>query len=420
MEFSYKEGYSLKKWKYVSIAVVIIAFISANLYLLFKEDSKAERIAYINEWRVVKKGDITKTFDTKGVTKTEQEYYVYYDENRGALSSLLVQEGDTVSEGTALFTYGTLQLDDERAELESNIMQLENEIASIENQLSELKGIVVSMPSNSVSTDSAEVNVEVNVDVSPIAENDVEIAIVETEAELRKLEAKLLNYEEQLARLDGKQNDLTVRSAFEGQVIAVKANSANPIVTIASPVLEVKGVLTEKQMKKIAEEQTVTMYSSLHKKTYTGTVKSINAYPQEAVSVDEETTYSFIVQFDELNEELLVGTKVDMTVVVGEVMDVPVVSSESTFKSGKKTNVYQLSSKGTVETKTISKGLSFEGIYEVKEGLETGDIIVKDPSSVNVVGAGYITPMKKTTIQKQALKQMSKRQIAKYTLLGML
>ena len=137
MEFSYKEGYSLKKWKYVSIAVVIIAFISANLYLLFKEDSKAERIAYINEWRVVKKGDITKTFDTKGVTKTEQEYYVYYDENRGALSSLLVQEGDTVSEGTALFTYGTLHLDDERAELESNIMQLENEIASIENQLSE-------------------------------------------------------------------------------------------------------------------------------------------------------------------------------------------------------------------------------------------------------------------------------------------
>lgn len=420
MEFSYKEGYGLKKWKYVSITVFIIAFIGANLYLLFKEESKAERVAYINEWQEVKTGNITQTFDTKGVTKPEEEYYVYYDENRGALSSLLVEEGDTVSEGTALFTYETLQLDDERAKIESDIIQLESEITSIEKKLSELKDIEVSMPRNSISTDSAEVNVEVNVDVSPIAENDVEMAIVEAESELRELEAKLFSYEEALSLLDDKHNDVTVRSEFEGQVMAVKENHTNPIVTIASSALEVKGALNEEQMKKVEEDQTVTMYSSLHKKTYTGTIKSINAFPQDEVSVNEETMYSFLVQFDEWNEELLIGSKLDMTVVIDEAVDVPVVSVESTFKSGKKTNVYQLSSKGIVETKTISKGLSFDGMLEVKEGLEAGDIIVKDSSAVNIEDSSYITPMKKTTIQKQALKEMSKRQIAKYTLLGLL
>ena len=420
MEFSYKEGDCLKKWKYISIVVGIMAFIGVNLYLLLKEDSKADRIVYINEWRLVKADDITKTFDTQGVTRPEEEYYVYYDEKRGPLSSVLVREGDIVSEGTALFTYGTTQLTEERAELETEIEQMETEIASVENQLDELNRLVVRTPLNEADTSSGEINVEVNVDVSPLAENDNERAILEVEMELSRLEAKLFNYQDQLANLDEKLNDTAVQSDFEGQVISVNADSTNPVVTIASTTLEVKGVLSEKQMKNVEEGQMVTMYSSLHDQTYTGSIESINSYPQNEIGIDKETMYSFVVQFDEWNEELLPGAKLDMTVVIGEVIDVPVVASESIFKTAKKTNVYQLSSDGTVKKQPISKGLSFEGRSEVKEGLAVGDVIVSNPNKVAVSDSTFITPMKKTILQKQSLKQMSKRQLAKYTLMGML
>ena len=181
-----------------------------------------------------------------------------------------------------------------------------------------------------------------------------------------------------------------------------------------------KGVLSEKQMKNVEEGQMVTMYSSLHDQTYTGSIESINSYPQNEIGIDKETMYSFVVQFDEWNEELLPGAKLDMTVVIGELIDVPVVASESIFKTAKKTNVYQLSSDGTVKKQPISKGLSFEGRSEVKEGLVVGDIIVSNPNKVTVSGSTFITPMKKTILQKQSLKQMSKRQLAKYTLMGML
>ncbi len=131
------------KWKLISICVVIIAIVAGNLYLLLKEESKADRTGYISKWQVVKEGDVTKTFDTKGITKAAEEHYVYYDGTRGALTSLLVNKGDKVESGTELFTYGTQQLDEERMEVEAEIVQIENEITSVKNQIDDLEDISV-------------------------------------------------------------------------------------------------------------------------------------------------------------------------------------------------------------------------------------------------------------------------------------
>ncbi len=260
-------------------------------------------------------------------------------------------------------------------------------------------------------------------DVSPIVDSELQKAIVDAEAELSKLEAKLITYEKKLARLDEQIMDMAVSSTVEGQVIAINENGENPVVTIASSALDVEGTLSEKQMKQVEEGMTVNMYSSLHNNTYTGTITQIIEYPQEEIGVNDEkdAVYSFVVQFDdEESEELLVGAKLDLTVVVDEVLDVPVVPTSTTFKKGKKTKVYQLTSSGQVETVTIKKGLAFDGTVEVKEGLQVGDIIVKTPSNVEVANTAYITPLKTTKIQKKAITQLTKRQMVKYTLLGVL
>lgn len=413
----------MKKWKLYTIVIVIIAFIGSNLFLLFKEESKVVRTAYIKDWSVVKKDDIKKTFKTKGVVKPEEEHYVYYDEERGPFASFLVKEGDPVSAGTALFTYGSNKLEDEEAEIEAEIAQIDDEIDSVESQISDLEKIdTTSADESSASSTSKDktvnVNIDVNVDVSPIAEAEVEQAIVEAEAEKEKLEAKLSKYEDELIRVKEKLENVTINSEVDGQVIAINEDVQNPVITIASSAISVEGDLTEQQMKKAAVEQEVYMYSSLHNEKYKGTIQKVVSYPKGSPSIDKETKYPFVVQLDKEAENLLPGAKLHMTVVVDEAKNVPVVANKSTFKVGKNTNVYQLTEKGMVEEQKITPGISFAGQLEIKKGLKAGQFIATKPGNVEVANTAFITPLTTTNIRKKEIKKLTKKQIVKYTLMG--
>ncbi|MGM9926111.1 MAG: efflux RND transporter periplasmic adaptor subunit [Bacillus sp. (in: firmicutes)] len=410
----------MDKWKKYLIFGLAVAFVGVNLFLLLKEDSKAGRVNYIDQWVKVQKDDVTETFQTKGVVQPEQEHEIYYHEEQGNVSAFSVKEGDVVSAGSALFVYDAQELEDEKAEVEAEIAQTQGELDSIKIQIAELKKLTV--PSSSSQSASAsgndQVKVDVQVDVTHGVETDVDKAILEAEAEEEKLEAKLVKQEKQLSRISDKISQTTVTSDVDGQVIHINKDMKNPIITIASTALAVEGSLTEQQMSKAAVQQKVEMYSSLHDKKYEGVIQKIVSYPKEKPSISKEVEYPFYASLAEGDTELLPGSKLSMKVVVDEAIDVPVVAGKSTFKKGKKVYVYQLTDKGTVKKTAITPGLKFSGKQEVVQGIEVGQLIAAMPKEITANQAAFITPMKSTKVQTYNLKTLTKKQMAKYVLMG--
>ncbi|WP_019244147.1 MULTISPECIES: efflux RND transporter periplasmic adaptor subunit [Bacillus] len=410
----------MKKWKIYTIVAIVIAFVGCNLFLLIKEDSKANKTAYIADWTSVKNDDVKKTFKTEGVVKPEEEHSFFYDENQGPFASFQVKEGDMVSVGTALFTYGSKALEEEKADIEAEITQIKSEIESIEDQISDLEKINSTSSNNSTTSSDKDTKVQVDVHVTNVIEGDIEKAIAEAQSEIGKLEAKLVKREADLSRNTDKLSEVTVNSDVAGQVISINRDIQNPVITIASKTVAVEGVLSEKQMKEAAINQKVSMYSSLHDKKYNGSIQQIVSYPKDKISVKKTANYPFTVQLDESDEKLLPGAKLRLTVVVDEVKDVPVISKTATFKNKKKQYVYQLTQKGTVEKKLIETGLTFNGKQEVAKGLEAGNFIATNPSKVDTVNAKFITPMTTLHIDKNEWKELSKKKMAKYFLIGLL
>ena len=431
----------MKKKSYYIVAIIVIFFIGVNLYLLFKEDSKAERTVYVNEWSRIEGGDVIQTFDTEGIALPDSELYVYFDGQQGNMASFYVEEGDVITAGTPLFSYDTKELEDQKSTVEIEIDRLQDELESVELKISELKKIDTKAPSRNNNSQDSEVNVVV--DTSTIVESNIEESIAAAEGDERKIEAELSAAKKKLARLNERIDDVTVFSDTDGQVIRINEDLTAPIITIASNNLQVEGILSEQQMKEVNVGQKVKLYSALHDQSYSGVISKINQYPKETPSIGVEPIYTFIatleeetaeddLESDEIEEvpedssdpleekNLFIGTNLEMNVIVEEAIAVPIISSNAAFSTSGKKYVYKLTADGVIERQEIEVGLSFEGDSEVESGLIFNDIIAANPKAIPFDNAYFILPMETAGMQTEELRKMTKKQYAKYILMGLL
>ena len=436
----------MKKKVYYIVAIVVIFFIGMNLYLLLKEDSKAERTVYVNDWTRIAGGDVVQTFETDGVALPDNEQYVYFDARQGNMATFYVEEGDVITEGTPLFSYDTKDLEEQKTAVEIEIERLEDELETVELQISELKKIDTKVASQN-NHSSEDIEVSVVVDVGAIVESNIEESIAAAKADEGKIEAELTAAEKKLSQLNDRIDNATVFSDADGQVIQINEDLSAPVMSIASANLAVEGVLLEQQMKDVKVGQKVTMYSELHDHSYSGTISKINKYPKQKPSVGKEPTYSFIVTLEEIaednleldeNEEgfedsmdeseekeieednLLIGTNLRVNVIVDEAIAVPIISTDSAFSASGKKYVYKLAANGMIEKKEITVGLTFEGDSEVESGLIFNDVIAADPKTISHNNAYFILPMQAAGLQTEELRKMTKKQYAKYILMGLL
>ncbi|MGN1401935.1 MAG: hypothetical protein ACI4XL_10570 [Bacillus sp. (in: firmicutes)] len=464
----------MDKKKIYGLVLAAGIFVGGNLFLLLKENSKAGRETFVSEWTAVGKGDIVKTFPTEGVVMPEQEFSIYYNPNEGPISEMFVEEGDWVTPDTPLFSYGTDRFMEEEQRIEARIERIGREIASVETKIKDLDSISaageVNNPSIEETDDGIQVSVDVQMEAAAIIDSETAKAVVEAEAELEQKEAELEEAEAELDRLLDKKEQASVVSEVEGEIIAVNDRGDNPLIRIASPSISVSGLLDEKQRQEAEEQMEVRLYSSLHNEKYTGSILKIHGYPKKAPSLSEEAEYPFVVALDsqgveeaaaeteekkeppsdggngnmenqgedaagddggdqdsadgmngelvEQDVEWLPGNKVDMNVIVDRADDVLVVEQKRTLRADKKRFVYVLTDSGTVERRNIKVGLAFKGRQEVREGLEPKNLIVTDPTTIDVSSIPFVTPLKATTIQKKQIKKLSKKQTAKYLLMG--
>lgn len=467
----------LKKWSKSIIAVLAIVFVLCNVYLLLKENSKAERTINVRDWTRVEKDNVKKLFYTKGVTEPESETHVYFDKHKGSLDKILVKEGETVTAGTPLFVYDAQKLEDKKAILEDRKERLQSEMSSVENEITELQQIKQQAPSDTAKTETEnkKVKVDVNIDTSPIIDSNVQQKIAAAQTEKSKLEATLTENDAKLSRIGEQLQDLNVVSPVDGQVTNINPELQDPMITIASASSAVKGNLPATRVHEVQEGQAVKLYSPLLDQYYTGEVSQVIAIP-DYKTAKKEPMYSFFVKLgnesdnsaiedtptDEatgitseaeenttetsgntdaakstdkqpkvnLNNEastvtekekpLLLGTKMDMQVTLAEALQVPVIASQSIEKENKKYYVYQMKKNGMVRKQPIQIGVSYKKKNQVIDGILTKDTIVTNEQNVKVSDPSpFITPSKSENLNKKDIKALPSIQKAKYILIGL-
>ncbi|MGE7604877.1 efflux RND transporter periplasmic adaptor subunit [Peribacillus sp. NPDC097675] len=417
----------MKKWKVTALSIVSVAFISGNIYLIEKKDSKVERTVFTENWVKVKKETITESFRTKGILKPAEEFDVYFDSKNNDFQKFLVREGDEVTAGTSLFEYTTTKLDALKDNLEAEKAAAQGEITGIDEYIKKLNAYQSSLTldtNKTVIDETVEknLNIDITTSSSDLIKSNIEQEKYKQELEKSSLKEKVVMLDAQLSSIEVQTNAVETTSQADGTVKNINKNLSNPIISIASSEMAIEGTFTEEQLKKATVGMELKAISPDLNKNLAGTISRIHSYPKEEPNLNEENRYPFqanIVKDPEVTEPLLAGSKVDLTVITNVKAGVPVVPTIAVH-DGKQPHVYALTNKGYVNRQYLTKGAQAKGKQEILKGPTVGDVILLDPKKVVKNHSHFITPLRIEKINSGTFKKLSTREKIRYILLGIL
>lgn len=402
--------------------------------MIWKKDSKAEHTVYVHDWKRVQERNIINTLDTKGLLMPQEEYKVYFDDKDKEFLRFLVKEGDEVTAGTPLIEYATPELDQVRDTLESDIRQAEGELSSIGEYIAKLVDYQASISSSDSSyayeydsmftfEDDFSFSEDITDTEDTSTSNDVIISQIEQEIykqelEKSKLEDKIFNYETQISLINEKSDSAMIISESDGIVKDVNDQLGNPVVTIASTSLSIKGTLTEEQLKKVKVDMSFNATISGDKAKLEGTIFDIGSFPENEPEIDKKNVYPYEAILSEQEEALPIGTTADVKVTLDQALKVPAVPSKAIVKQqhGEKAFLYFLDKNGLVHRKEVTTGLRSGDLQEIKEGTDIGQVVMTTDQSHNK--SKFATTMHPTHLKKDAFKDLSSKEKWEAFLIG--
>jgi HlyD family secretion protein len=406
-----------KRIKFYTALTVSLLFIGANTYLIEKADSKVDREVRVAEWEPVNKGALAKEMPKAGVVASEEENYIYFNDEFGSFKKFLVKEGDQVKSGTPLYEYEVTDQSQQKSVLESEADQLEDEIDSIEDNISDLKRLESSLPSGS--TDDK----EIPIDASALqSEYDLKKEIAAKELEIDRLESQIDNLERQIKDIESYETTLTVQSSVDGTIKDLSHAIDNPLITIASQSTIVTTDLTEKEIGKVDENMSATVQSDVEKKTQKGIVTRVATLPKNDPHIQTDSLYPVEIKLQDTNNELLPGHHVFLSIITEEVKGAFVVPVTAVEKDGALKYIWILTSKGTVEKRKVETGLTVGGQQQIKSGVKAGEYYIVYPDEVPALqnGLPFITSLDWDKVKLRDLKKFDRPTILENLLLGIL
>ncbi len=383
---------------------------------------------YVDDWTRVHERNVIKTLDTKGMLMPQEEYKVYFDNKDKEFLRFLVQEGDVVTAGTPLLEYATPELDQVRETLETEISQAEGEMSSIDDYISKLLDYQasISASNSSYALDSVfPFEDDLSFTEEPVNTEDtsidmiisqIEQEIYKQELEKSKLEDKILNYETQISLINEKSDSAMIVSEGDGIVKEVNDQLGNPVVTVASTSLSIKGTLTEQQLKKVQVDMPFHAVVSGEKAKLEGTIFDIHSFPENEPEIGKKNVYPYEGILTEQVETLPIGATADVKVTLDQALKVPTVPTKAIVKNGEKTFLYTLDKDGLIDRKTVKTGLHSGNLQEIKEGAEIGQLIMTSNQSHN--NSQFVTTMKPAYLKKAAFKNLTTKEKWEAILIG--
>lgn len=414
------------KWKIAAVSIASIVLITVNLYLIEKKESKVERTVFVENWTKVKKDTITDTIQTNGIIKPVEEHDIYFDANKNDFKKFLVKEGDAITAGSSLFEYTTTELDALKANLEAEKTAAEGEIAGIEEYIGKLRsyqGTVISEPEAAID-ESVEknLNIDITTSSSDLIKSNIEQEMYKQELEKNRLNEKVKMLDAKLSSIEEQSSAIVTTSEADGVVKNINKNLNNPIISIVSTNMAIEGDFTEEEMKKAEVGMTIKASSSDSKKALKGTIGRIHSYPAEEPSLKKDNRFPFQALIEPEGEEaepLLVGSKVNLTVITNEKAGVPSIPIEA-VQYQKHPYIYKLTNKGHVDKHYITKGLKAEGKQEIIKGPSVGDVILLESNAAVKNHSYFITPIQFEKVKAGTYKKFTSREKVRYLLLGIL
>jgi HlyD family secretion protein len=406
-----------KRTKFYTTLTVSLLFIGANTYLIEKADSKVDREVRVAEWEPVNKGALAKEMPKAGVVASEEENYLYFNDEFGSFKKFLVKEGDQIKSGTPLYEYEVTDQSQQKSVLESEADQLEDEIDSIEDNISDLKRLESSLPSGS--TDDK----EIPIDASALqSEYDLKKEIAAKELEIDRLESQIDNLERQISDIESYETTLTVQSSVDGTIKDLSHAIDNPLITIASQSTIVTTDLTEKEIVKVEENMSATVQSDVEKKIQKGLVTRVATLPKNDPHIQTDSLYPVEIKLQDTKNELLPGHHVFLSIITDEVKGAFVVPVTAVEKDGKSKYIWILTSKGNVEKRKVETGLTVDGQQQIKSGVKAGEYYIVYPDEIPALkkGAAFITALDWDKVKLRDLKKFDRPTILENLLLGIL
>ncbi|MCM3664702.1 HlyD family efflux transporter periplasmic adaptor subunit [Mesobacillus subterraneus] len=395
-----------------------ILFVSANLYLALKDDSKAVRSSYINNWTEVGKESLTQTLQASGVVTPEEEHHIYYNDKPGVFKSFLVKEGDRVDSGTSLYEYSSDNIDEDLAELEREKNQLVREATLIDEQIQQL--LYLQSVSASASDNSTPVlgdGSTGNSSSNDLVQVSIEKEIYDKQLEKSRVKSEIDKYDDMIDSYDG-SDQIGRTSEVDGTVKKINYELKNPIVTIISDTPKVEGTFTERDLKNVEEGMEVYVRSDLFKGTVGGTLTKIADYPETDPSVKKESHYPFEIELEQDLENIIKGTHVEVSIVTNQVLNASTVPGKSVEKGKKNSYIYILNEAGVVEKRKIKKGMDLNGKVEVTKGAKPGELLVRKPEKVQQENSPFFSRLNIDSLKKKTFSEEGNRTIFKHIMVG--
>ncbi len=336
-----------------------------------------------------------------GVTEAQETKDIKVDLTK-ELSEVYVQEGDTVTVGTPLFSYDVeaMQLDLEQGQIEAE--QMQNEIASYQEQIGQLE------------SEKAKADAEQQISYT------VQIQTLQTSISKIEYEIKVKNVE-----LQKQQNAIehaTVTADMDGVVKtartpeALQADGTDVLLTItASGNYRIKGTLSEQQLGQMIPGQNVIVRSRIHQEQYwTGIVTELGTEAEQnnndmyyGSTENMASRYPFYIELNDA-ADLLLGQHVLIEPDMGQNSGHDGIWIYSDYLVWEEDTAYVWASdendrlyKQKVETGETDDAY---GITEIKSGLT-------EMAKIAYPAEDYENGMKTTTHAEQAVSSGSEEEI---------
>ncbi|MGA9290676.1 MAG: efflux RND transporter periplasmic adaptor subunit [Anaerobacillus sp.] len=352
-------------WISISAGLFFLLFITANTLLIQSVIAGEKKLE-----TVTVKGKTYQelaSFDGALVPELKESYY--YQASRGAISSVLVNEGDDVSAGTGLFEYEEVQEVD-TSDLKAQLNKAETSVSVLEDQLGSLSSQATQIESNSDLEDDQKLQLQL----------DVEEQVRDTEYKKRLAELDVKELERQIEEADTENVDLSVESTIEGTVTNVDRTpeDGEPVVTILSNKLTVQGSVSELDYPTISVDQEVTIRSAAYPgQPVKGRITIVENRPYEVDEKSELSHYHFNVLMEE-DTEMRGGTHVTIDAALHQNKNAPSIPNESIITKDSISYVVVLDEE-KLYLRKIEVGREENDMVEILSGLDLKEKVLTKP-----------------------------------------
>lgn len=416
----------MNKWFRILLAIGLTAFLIANLALISKENSKVSRINHITDWSKLRLTDIVKSMPVNGIIAQAETYDVMASEDE-TIEELLINEGDSIEEGTPLLLYRSDKLDRQTALLDAEIKSLQSKRNSVRSLISQLESLTPPVSPTSSNIDFYYNDDDYDRWYFPYTSDDfnedewkqsIDKEIAEQTLEMEKIEADIKKLEDQKDYLQIDKDSLLITSPIAGIVKEINPDSKK-VITIVSDEKILKGELQEDQLPQVDEGMKVNILSHLFEGRLIGEVDQISKLPVDNPDHQKKSMYPFTVVFDEEDKDIHIGYHVTADIILEEERAVPAVLGKSIRDKNDKSYIWVLNESGVAEKRKITKGLKGGNLYAVTKGVKAGEFYVTDHLDA-VKQAPFITPLDIYKLNRSFAKEISRKKAIKYFFIGVL